>query len=74
MSPNRYVVPRKNRTTISTDTDTRLAIKAYAKGHGLTVVGAHRLIIREGLRSLLAKENKRFLAKLRLLEQHVLGS
>ena len=58
MSPIRYVVPRKGRTTISTDTETRLAVKAYAKAHGLTVVGAHLLIIKWGLRSLMVKEEK----------------
>ena len=45
--------------TTSTDTETRLAVKACAKGHSLTVVGARRLIIREGLRNLLAKEKQK---------------
>ncbi|MFC1938136.1 hypothetical protein ACFLVS_00755 [Chloroflexota bacterium] len=39
--------------------NTCLAVKAYARGLGLTVVGAHRLIIREGLRSLFAKEKQK---------------
>ena len=35
-----------------------MAIKGYAKDHDMTMVAAHCLIVRTGLRYLMAKEEK----------------
>ena len=65
MGPIKYVVPAKERVNIKTDRETLLVIKGYGKKHGLTVVAAHRLIIKWGLTYLMAKdaEEKQELAK-----------
>ncbi len=56
MSPIKYVVPAKERVNIKTDRETLLVIKGYGKKHGLTVVAAHRLIVKWGLAYLMARD------------------
>ena len=56
MSPNIYVVPRKDRTSLATDRETLIVVKAYGRQHGMTGVAALRLIVGKGLTYLMAEE------------------
>ena len=65
MSPNIYVVPRKGRTSLATDRETLIAVKAYGKQNGMTGVAALRLIVRKGLTYLMAEEELEHLEGMR---------
>ena len=59
MSPVKYVLPRGQRKYMPVDRETHLAVKCYAKDHNITMAAALRLIIRWGLKWLVAIEEKR---------------
>ncbi|MFC2068154.1 hypothetical protein ACFLTP_04020 [Chloroflexota bacterium] len=58
MSPNKYLVPANERTSVTLTKSDLRAIQAYARTHQLTVVATLHRILKEGLLGLLAKEER----------------
>ena len=58
MSPMKYVLPRGQRIRMPVDREIHLAVKGYARNHDMTMAAGLRLIIRWGLKWLVAIEEE----------------
>ncbi len=58
MSPVKYFLPRSQRTHMPVDRETYLAVKGYARNHDMTMAAGLHLIIRWGLKWLVAIEEE----------------